>query len=146
MNSLNKVQLIGNITSDPEIKQTPNGQTVATFSIATNRDWKDAQGEKQSVAEFHNIVAWSKLAEIIEQYVKKWQKTYIEWRLQTRSWEDQDGNKKYKTEIIAENLIMLGSKKEWSEENRFDEDPLKKETKKKQPVKEEEIDISDIPF
>ncbi|HBY75025.1 MAG: single-stranded DNA-binding protein [Candidatus Woesearchaeota archaeon] len=78
MNSLNKVQLIGNLTADPEVRQTPNGQYVANFSMATNRVWKDSAGMKQEQVEFHNIVVWGKLAEIVEQYVKKGKKIYIE--------------------------------------------------------------------
>lgn len=99
--------LIGNVTRDPEVKTTPQGQTVATFSIATNLSWKDQQGNKQDRVEYHNIVAWRKLAEIISQYVKKGSKLYLEGRLQTRDWQGQDGVKRYRTEIVAENMIML---------------------------------------
>lgn len=108
---LNKVQLIWNNTSDIELKQTPNGQQVASFSVATNRTWKDNNGEKQEQAEFHNIVAWGKTAEIVSKYLQKWKKAYVEGRLQTRSWE-KDGEKKYRTEIVAENVILLGGKSE----------------------------------
>ena len=132
MNSLNKVQLIGNISSDIETKLTPNGQIVASFSIATNREWKDNNGEKQSQADFHNIVAWGKLAEIVEQYTSKGKKIYIEGELQTQSWE-KDGEKKYKTIVNAKNIILLGNKET--------EDKI--ETKKAQ---KEEISISDVPF
>ncbi len=105
---LNKAMIIGNITRDPEIRTTPNGTQVASFSIATNKVWTDQTGQKQSRAEFHNIVAWRKLAEIIGQYVKKGNKIYIEGRIQTRDWEGQDGTKRYTTEIVADNMIMLG--------------------------------------
>jgi single-strand DNA-binding protein len=105
--NLNKVMLIGNVTRDPEVKTTPQGQTVATFSIATNSTWKDAQGNKQERVEYHNIVAWRKLAEIIGQYVKKGSKMYLEGKLQTRDWQGQDGVKKYRTEVVADNMIML---------------------------------------
>lgn len=105
--NLNKVMLIGNVTRDPEIRKTPNGQTVASVGLATNRRWKDQSGQRQEQVEYHNIVVWRKLAEIVGQYVKKGSKIYIEGRLQTRSWDDQSGTKKYKTEIVAENLIML---------------------------------------
>lgn len=108
--SLNKVQLIGNLTRDPELRQIPGGSTVATFSIATNFTWTDQSGQKQEKTEFHNIVAWRKLAEICGQYLKKGSKVYIEGRLQTRDWEGEDGVKRYKTEIIAENMIMLDKK------------------------------------
>lgn len=106
---LNKVMLIGNLTRDPETRTTTSGQNVTSFSIATNLVWNDSNGEKQSKAEFHNIVAWRKLGEIAAQYLKKGNKVYIEGRLQTRDWEGQDGQKKYRTEVIAENMIMLGS-------------------------------------
>ncbi|MDP3970743.1 MAG: single-stranded DNA-binding protein [bacterium] len=107
---LNKVMIIGRITKDPEVRTITSGQTVASFSIATNRQWKDQSGQKQEKAEFHNVVAWRKLAEIIQQYVKKGSKIYIEGRLETRSWDDPQGVKKYRTEIVADNMIMLDSK------------------------------------
>lgn len=99
--------IIGNMTRDPEVKTTPSGQNVASFSVATNRVWTNAQGQKQEAVEYHNIVAWGKLAEICGQYLNKGKKVYIEGRLQTRDWEGQDGVKRYKTEIVAENMIML---------------------------------------
>ncbi len=108
--SLNRVQLIGNLTRDPEVKQIPGGQTVATFSVATNFTWKDQSGQRQSKAEFHNIVAWRKLAEICGQYLKKGSKIYIEGRMQTRDWQGEDGVKRYRTEVVADNMIMLDSK------------------------------------
>lgn len=107
MLNLNKAMLIGNITRDPEARTTPDGTPVTTFSVATNFRWTDTQGNKQERAEFHNIVAWRKLAEICGQYLKKGGRVYVEGRIQTRSWDDQQGNKKYRTEIIAENVIML---------------------------------------
>lgn len=107
MYSLNRATLIGNLTRDPELKQIPSGQTVATFSVATNRTWKSADGQKQEASEFHNIVAWGKLAEICGQFLNKGRKVYIEGRLQTRDWEGQDGVKRYRTEVIAENMIIL---------------------------------------
>lgn len=105
--SLNRAQLIGNLTSDPELRQIPSGRTVATFSIATNSSWTDANGQRQDKAEFHNIVCWGKLAEIVGQYLKKGRKVYAEGKLQTRNWEGEDGVKRYKTEIVADNVIML---------------------------------------
>ena len=107
MLNLNKAMLIGNLTRDPEARTTPDGTPVTTFSIATNFRWTDAQGNKQERAEFHNIVAWRKLAEICGQYLKKGARTYVEGRIQTRSWDDQQGTKRYRTEIVAENVIML---------------------------------------
>lgn len=108
--NLNKAMIIGNLTRDPEVRTTPQGTTVASFSVATNQVWTDAQGQKQERAEFHNVVAWRKLAEIIGQYLKKGSKVYIEGRLQTREWTGQDGVKRYRTEIVADNMIMLDSK------------------------------------
>ena len=108
--SLNRVQLIGNLTRDPEMKQIPGGQVVTSFGIATNLTWTDQSGERQNKVEFHNIVAWRKLAEICGQYLRKGSKVFIEGRLQTRDWEGEDGVKRYRTEIIAENMIMLDRK------------------------------------
>lgn len=105
--SLNKVIVIGNLTRDPELKQTPNGQSVCTVGLATNRTWSNATGEKQEQVEYHNIVVWGKLAEICAQYLQKGRKAYFEGRLQTRDWEGQDGVRRYRTEIVAENMIML---------------------------------------
>ena len=107
---LNKVMLIGNITRDPEARTTPTGQSVASFSIATNLRWKDPQGQLQERAEFHNIVAWRKLADICKQYLHRGSRIYLEGRLQTRSWQDQQGVKKYRTEVVADNMIMLDGK------------------------------------
>ena len=107
--SLNKAMLIGNLTRDPELKQIPSGQSVCSFGVATSRNWKDASGNKQEQTEFHNVVAWGKLAEICGQYLVKGKKVYVEGRLQTRDWEGQDGVKRYRTEIICENMVMLGS-------------------------------------
>jgi single-strand DNA-binding protein len=105
--SLNRAQLIGNLTADPELRQTTSGQAVCSFSIATNRTWTNQQGEKQEQADYHNVVAWGRLAEICSQYLMKGKKVFIEGRLQTRDWEGQDGVKRYRTEIVAENMIML---------------------------------------
>ena len=108
--SLNRVQLIGNLTRDPEMKQIPGGQVVTSFGIATNFTWNSKDGQKQSKTEFHNIVVWGKLAEICGQYLKKGSKAYVEGRLQTRDWEGEDGVKRYRTEVIADNMIMLDRK------------------------------------
>lgn len=157
MNSLNKVQLIGNTTANPEVRETPNGQKVATFSVATSRAWKDAAGEKQEQTEFHNVVLWRGLADIAERYVTKGQKVYVEGYLQTRSWEAADGSKRYRTEIVADNLIMLSSKPsgsktddDYSQPFGADDDdqepkPAKKQSAKK-ARKDDEIHIEDIPF
>ena len=110
MMNLNKAMLIGNVTRDPDVRTTAGGQQVALFSVATNRSWTDPSGQKKEQVEFHSIVAWRKLAEIIGQYVKKGGKIFVEGRLQTRSWDDPSGVKKYRTEIVAENVIMLDRK------------------------------------
>ncbi|MBI2551340.1 single-stranded DNA-binding protein [Candidatus Uhrbacteria bacterium] len=107
MYSLNRATLLGNTTRDPELKQIPSGQSVCSFAVATNRAWTDPQGVKQEQTEFHNVVAWGKLAEICGQYLTKGRKVYIEGRLQTRDWEGQDGVRRYRTEIVADNVILL---------------------------------------
>ncbi len=111
MRSLNKSTLIGNVTKDPELRYTPSGTAVCSFSVATNREWKDSTGQKKEEATFHKVVAWSKLAEIISQYVKKGSKVYVEGRIANRSWNDQQGNARNVTEIITEELILLDSKR-----------------------------------
>jgi single-strand DNA-binding protein len=146
---LNKVQIIWNLTQDIELKQTPNGQNVCSVSIATNRNWTDSSGMKQSQAEYHNVVLWWKLSEIANQYAQKGKKLYIEGRLQTRSWEAQDGTKRYRTEIVWENLILLwGSPSEqaeqmWTPPSNPNPTPT---SSSKAPKAEEEISIEDIPF
>ena len=107
MYSLNRATIIGNLTRDPEVKQTPSGQSICTFSVATNRSWNGQDGKKQEATDFHNVVAWGKLAEICGQYLSKGRKVYIEGRLQTHDWEGQDGVRRYRTEIITENMIIL---------------------------------------
>jgi single-strand DNA-binding protein len=109
--SLNKVMLIGNLGKDPELRYTTSGVAVATFSLATNESWKDQDGNLQERTEWHNIVAWKKLAEICGEWLKKGKKVYIEGRIQTRSYDDKNtGTKKYITEIVADNMIMLDYK------------------------------------
>ena len=105
--NLNKVFILGNLTRDPELRQTPTGQAVCTFSIATNRFFTDSSGQKQKQAEFHTVVAWGRQAEIINQYLRKGSLLLVEGRLQTRNWLDQQGSKHWRTEIIAER-IQLG--------------------------------------
>ena len=105
--NLNKALLIGNLTRDPEARTTPDGTPVTTFSVATNLRWTDPSGNRQEKVEYHNIVAWRKLAEICGQYLRKGSKVYVEGRIQTRQWEDQQKQKRYRTEMVRENLIML---------------------------------------
>lgn len=107
MRSVNKVILIGNVTRDPELRQTPNGQSVVTFGIATNREWVTRGGQKNNLAEFHDVVAWANLAEICSQYLKKGKLVYVEGYLKTRSWDTPEGVKKFKTEIVVQDMIML---------------------------------------
>jgi single-strand DNA-binding protein len=109
--SVNKVILVGNVGQDPEVKYTPRGVPVAKLSLATNERFKDNNDQWQDRTEWHNVVAWQRLAEIVGEYVRKGTKLYIEGKLQTTSWEDpQSGEKKYRTEIVARNLILLGSR------------------------------------
>lgn len=152
-NSLNKVQLIGNLTADPEVRETPNGQKVATFSVATNRKWKDNSGMMQEAVEYHNVTAWRFLADLAEQYMSKGKKVYVEGYLQTRSWDDATtGQKRYKTEIVAEQVILLSSggtgnsgSYESSSSSFSSSTPDDKPTRAK-PAMEEDISIEDIPF
>lgn len=108
--SLNKVQLIGNLTRDPELRYTPQGTAVCTFGLATNRSWTTDAGEKREDAEFHRVVAWNKLAELCSQLLFKGRKVYVEGRLQTRSWTSQDGSQRQTTEIVIEEMIILDSR------------------------------------
>ncbi|MDP3975448.1 MAG: single-stranded DNA-binding protein [bacterium] len=146
MYSLNKVQLIGNLTRDPEVRQIPSGQMVCTVGVATNRAWKDqSSGEKKEATEFHNVVCWGRLAEIAGQYVKKGTKVYFEGRLQTRTWDGEDGKKNYRTEIVAENMIILTPKGAGGQDfsggiNRSASSaPIK-------DFEEEKISVEDLPF
>ncbi|SRR5258708_5637688 len=162
--SLNKVMLIGNLTRDPELRYTPQGTAVATFSIATNRQWKTESGEMKDNAEFHRIVAWDKLAEICGKMLKKGVRAYVEGRLQTRSWQAQDGAQKQTTEIVISDMLLLDSRGKSDEISMPDEasqeapepvaekksvtekKPAKKAAKTEEPSGSEEVDNEDIPF
>lgn len=166
--SLNKVQLIGNLTRDPELRYTPNGTAVCSFSIATNRNWTTDTGEKKEEVEFHRIVAWNKLAELCSQFLIKGRKVFVEGRLATRSWNAQDGTQKQTTEIIISDMILLDSRRTGeqeviSEEASVEETPKKsvkpvksgkkeeakeeaKEEVTQEAVPEDEIAPDDIPF
>ncbi len=153
--NLNKAMIIGNLTRDPEIRNTPAGQTVASFAVATNYVWTDQSGQKRDKAEFHNIVAWRRLAEICGQYLKKGSKIYIEGRMQTRDWVGQDGVKRYRMEIIAENMIMLDRAGAGNNAIRPEEPPMPSEPiidveqavgMGDADVSEEEIKVENIPF
>lgn len=148
--SLNRVQLIGNLTRDPELRYTPNGTAVCSFGIATNRNWTTDAGEKKDEAEFHNIVAWNKLAELCSQFLTKGGKVFVEGRLATRTWQGQDGQQRNKTEIVISDMILLGGKKpqEAAEENGESEksEPSKEEVKEESDSPQEEVAPDDIPF
>jgi single-strand DNA-binding protein len=142
--SLNRATILGNITRDPDSRTTPNGQNVVSFSVATSRRWKDQNsGEMKEVTEFHNCVAWGKLAQTIGTYCRKGSKVYVDGRLQTRSWDDPTGVKKYRTEIVADNLIMLDRK---SDGGAPAAEPAAEDTAPPAQPTEAEINIEDIPF
>lgn len=142
---LNKVMLIGNLARDPEVRTTTQGANVATFAIATNLRWTNPAGERQERTEFHNIVAWRKLADIIGQYLKRGSKVYIEGRLQTRSWDDPQGNRRYRTEVVAENLIML-DRAPGSPRGEVSAAPAEPAPEPAAPADEPQINVEDIPF
>lgn len=143
--NLNKVMLIGNLTRDPEVRTIPSGQQVCSFGLATNRTWSDQQGNKQSQPEYHNIVAWGKLADICAQYLHKGKKIYAEGRLQTTEWEGKDGSKQRKTEIVMENMQMLDAPRTTGPGVSTSPAP---HTSSPEPEQEHtpEIRIEDIPF
>lgn len=149
--NLNKVFLVGRLVTDPEIRSTPSGQQVCSFRLATNRIWRNAQGEKQEASEFHNIVLWRRLAEIASQFLTKGSLALIEGRLQTRSWEDASGNRRFRTEVVAEGLQLgprAAGKVVPSETSEKKEGP-KTGDQEEIPIIEqdqEEIDIKDIPL
>lgn len=146
MNSLNKAQIIGNLTRDPELKSTQSGQAVCTVGVASNRRWTDSSGVKHEEAEYHNIVCWGKLAEICAEYLKKGAKVFFEGRLKTRNWEDESGVKHYRTEIVAEDMIML-SPKGHTEGGNYDDAPASSSTPEPKAVTtDDEISPEDLPF
>lgn len=162
MISLNKAMIIGNATKDPELRYTPNGKGVCNFSVATNRRYKNASGELQEDTQYHEIVAWGKLAELINQFIKKGNRIFVEGRLQTRQWEAPDGGKRYRTEIIMEQFVPLTPKgssdfSNFSSSDNAPSDDIKtKKTdnkttnedsnKSSSPEGSDEIDLDDIPF
>ncbi|MEK7459248.1 MAG: single-stranded DNA-binding protein [Patescibacteria group bacterium] len=147
-NSLNRAMLIGNLTRDPELRKTANGQSVTSFSIATNRAFTTQTGEKKEQADYHNIVAWGRLAEICAQYLTKGKKIYVDGRIQNREWEGTDGQKRYRTEVVVENMIMLDRAgnstgeafKSSGNEPQFGDEPVAP------PPADDEIKLEDIPF
>jgi len=123
MASVNKVIVLGNLGKDPEVRHLPNGDAVCNFSLATTESWKDKDGNKQDKTEWHNIVIFRKLAEIAGEYLKKGRPVYIEGRLQTRKWQDKEGKDRYTTEIVADQMQMLGSRDEAKEVTKTSEAP-----------------------
>ena len=148
--NFNKAFVLGNVTRDPELRTTPSGQSVCSFGVATNRVWKDQAGQQQRATEFHNVVAWGRLAEICNQYLKKGSLVFIEGRIQTRSWQDQNGQKKFRTEIVTERMQLgpRGSRAEApspAEPAGQPEPPEPVETVP-YPGEEDEIKPEEIPF
>ncbi|MCF6276974.1 MAG: single-stranded DNA-binding protein [Candidatus Magasanikbacteria bacterium] len=155
---LNRATILGRLTADPEVKTTPSGQTVATLSVATNQTWTDKSGNKQEKVQFHNCVLWGRLAEIAGQYLSKGQKIYLEGRIETRDWVGKDGVKRYRTEIVVNQMIMLGGGSRGNTNNAGNADqstpaPIpviqQESTSKTQQVEAndtEEIKVEDIPF
>ncbi len=158
MLNLNRAQILGNLTRDPEMRYTPNGQAVSNFAVATNRRWKNQDGSAGEATEYHDVVVWGKQAENVSPMLKKGGPVFVEGRLQTRSWEGQDGAKRYKTEIIADNIIVLGSKGGSYDAGDYGSTPAnpveqinKSSSKKDDSIANtqnttEEIDIEEIPF
>ena len=146
MAGVNKVILIGNLGKDPEVRHLENGTAVANFPIATSESYKDKEGNRIDQTEWHNVVAWRKLAEIAESYLKKGSQIYLEGKLRTRSWDDQQGNNKYTTEVVADTFTMLG-KRDDVQNNQQSAGVYKTPSKTTQPhqnnVVEEE---DDLPF
>lgn len=141
---LNRAIVIGNLTRDPELRALPSGIQVASFSVATNRVWKDKEGKKQEAADFHNIVVFGRQAETVSQYLRKGSSVLIEGRMQTRSWDGQDGQKKYRTEIVADR-VQFGPKGSGSGGGSGENKPTKGEADAIE-YPEEEINPDDIPF
>ena len=139
--SLNKVLLIGNVGRDPEMRYLQSGEPVTTFSVATNRRWTGGDGQPREETEWHNVVAWRKLAEQCNEYLNKGRKVYIEGRLQTRSWDDQaSGQKRFRTEVVADRMIMLDSRDPREREGGMDA------MGEQGPGDENAIDLEDTPF
>jgi len=152
--SLNSVQIIGNLTRDPELRYTPTGTAVATIGVATNRSWTTDTGEKKEDTEFHRVVVWNKLAELCAQLLSKGTKVYFHGRLATRSWTGQDGTQKSTTEIVADDMIVLSGKKATTIEPEVESETPEKPVEKAEEAKGEEKEVvaegdvspDDIPF
>ena len=160
--SLNRVQLIGNLTRDPELRYTPSGNAVCSFGIATNRSWTTDSGEKREEVDFHNIIAWNKLGELCSQFLVKGRKVFVEGRLSTRSWTGQDGQQKTRTEIVISDMILLDNKGNAAPKEAKEEEQVSEAVEEEKPVKkvkkevkeeeapavhsEDEVMPDDIPF
>lgn len=151
---INKAIIVGNLTRDPELKSLPSGQKVCSFSVATNRTWKDANGQKQEAADYHNIVCFGRQAETVSQWMKKGSQVYVEGRMTTRSWDDKDtGKKMYRTEVIAD-TVQFGSNKPSTGTGYSENKPAKEESTEKVQLDDnlgtidygESINPEDIPF
>ncbi len=149
--NLNKAFILGRLTADPEARTLPSGQTISSFSLATNRVWKDKTGNRQESTDFHNIVLFGRLADVANQYLNKGKMCLIIGRIQNRSWDGKDGQKHYRTEIIGEELQlgprMQSDSSSSSPANTFQKKPAKKEDEKSLDTEDEgEVDVEDIPF
>ena len=149
--NLNKAFVLGRLTADPEARTLPSGQAISSFSLATNRVWKDKTGNRQEATDFHNIVLFGRLADVANQYLNKGKMCLIVGRIQNRSWEGKDGQKRYRTEIIGEELQlgprMQSDSSSTNPTNTFQKKPAKKEDKKDLETEDEgEVDVEDIPF
>ncbi len=133
--NLNRAELIGNLVADPIVRALPSGQSVASFRIATGHSWKDTKTkEKKQATEYHHTIAWGRLGEVVDKYLKKGDKVYIDGRLHNRSWDDKEGAKHFRTEVVAQNLIMLGGAKKKAEAEKVNDEVIV-----------EEIDVSKVP-
>lgn len=153
MYSLNRAEIIGNVTRDPEVKTIPSGQSVASFAVATNRRWKDTDGNQKEDTQYHEVVVWGKQGELAGQMLAKGKKVYVEGRLQTRSWEGNDGAKRSRTEIVCENFIPLSPKGDGASFDIVDAVQADGESTSSTKAKKEEkstptdeINLDDIPF
>ena len=145
MAGINKVILVGNLGKDPEVRYLEGGTAVANFPIATSESFKDKNtGERKTITEWHNVVVWRGLAEIAEKYLKKGNQVYIEGKLKTRQWQDKEGNNRYTTEVVADNLQMLGKKDDNSAVN--SQNSLNESSTSKPEIENNDNEIDDLPF
>jgi len=149
----NQAIVMGNLTRDPEMRTTPSGQNVTSFSVATNRSWQDQSGERKDAVEYHNVVAWGKLGELVNNYLKKGRKVLVVGRLQTRNWDAEDGSKRNRTEIVATDINFVGGQNDGGDfggEDMNQEAPASKPSKKADTsmddLEDGEINLDDIPF